>query len=65
MPYALVVAGVSVICGDVLCRFADWPAWAGLLLGAAALLLILLLVGRRATESPPSGGAGTPPRATC
>jgi Na+/H+ antiporter NhaC len=51
MPYALTVAGVSIICGDVLCRYFNQSAWVGLAAGTAVLLLIVAAVGR------------TPPRA--
>ncbi|MCK4340602.1 MAG: Na+/H+ antiporter NhaC family protein [Phycisphaerae bacterium] len=47
MPYALTVAVVSILCGDALCRYADVPAWGGLLIGSAALVMILLVVGRK------------------
>jgi Na+/H+ antiporter NhaC len=47
IPYALTVALVSVLCGEVLCRQLDQPAWVGLLVGAAALAAIVLLVGRK------------------
>lgn len=47
MPYALTVAAVSIICGDVLCRITSVPAWAALLIGSALLLVILLAVGRK------------------
>ena len=62
MPYALTVAGVSIFCGDVLCRQLHQPAWVGLLVGSAALLVIVLAVGRRpctptpARISSPHGG---------
>ncbi len=46
MPYALVVAGVSIVCGDILCRYTGTPAWAGLIIGAGVLVAILLIVGR-------------------
>jgi Na+/H+ antiporter NhaC len=47
IPYALTVAVVSMLCGDVLCRYYDQPWWVGLLTGSAALLLIVLAVGRK------------------
>ncbi len=46
MPYALVVGGVSVVCGDVLGRQFGVPAWGGLLIGVGVLVVILLVVGR-------------------
>ncbi|MCA9242590.1 MAG: hypothetical protein KDA32_01445 [Phycisphaerales bacterium] len=49
MPYALVVAFVSVICGDLLCRQYNQPWWVGLGGGAAALMVIVLLFGRAQT----------------
>jgi Na+/H+ antiporter NhaC len=53
MPYALVVAAVALLCGDVLVRYTDLEAWAGLLIGSGMLLVIVLAVGRR-----PSGTLG-------
>lgn len=50
MPYALVTAVVSVVCGEVLCRYSGWPAWVGLLAGSALLLVILLVFGRRSEK---------------
>lgn len=47
MPYALLVAVVSMVAGNLLCAVYDQPHWVGLLAGAGALLLIVLLVGRR------------------
>ncbi len=47
MPYAVVVAVVSTLCGDLLCRYADVPAWGGLLAGSAVLVAIVLLIGRK------------------
>lgn len=47
MPYALVVAAVALLCGDVLVRYTDLEAWAGLLIGSGMLLVIVLAVGRR------------------
>ncbi|MGD8450847.1 MAG: Na+/H+ antiporter NhaC family protein [Phycisphaerae bacterium] len=47
MPYALVVAVVSTLSGEVLCRWLDWPAWGALLIGTAALAAIVLVIGRR------------------
>ena len=46
-PYALIVALVSILCGDVLCRQYDQPWWVGMLAGAAALFVIVLVVGRK------------------
>ncbi len=51
MPYALTVAGVSILCGDILCRQFDQPAWVGLLVGTGALVLIVLIVGRKPTRA--------------
>ncbi len=46
MPYAVVVAVVAMLSGDVMCREFDLNPGIGLLVGAAALLLIVLTVGR-------------------
>ncbi len=50
MPYALVVAVVSVLCGDALSSHFNLSPWIGICAGSAALLLILLAIGR-----PPQG----------
>ncbi|MEW6199400.1 MAG: Na+/H+ antiporter NhaC family protein [Planctomycetota bacterium] len=47
MPYAVVVAAVALLCGDVFVRYTDLEAWAGLLIGSGMLLVIVLAVGRR------------------
>lgn len=47
MPYALVVAAVALLCGDVLVRYTDLEAWTGLLIGSGMLLVVVLAVGRR------------------
>jgi Na+/H+ antiporter NhaC len=47
MPYAVVVALVACLSGEVLCREYDLPAWVGLAVGAAALFLIVRVVGRK------------------
>ena len=47
IPYAVTVAVVSTLCGDVLCRYFNQPWWVGLLTGTAALLAIVLIVGRK------------------
>jgi Na+/H+ antiporter NhaC len=47
IPYALTVALVSTLCGDVLCRYLNQPWWVGLLTGTMALWLIVLAVGRK------------------
>ena len=52
MPYALLVAVVAMLAGNVLCAVYDQPHWVGLLAGAGALLLIVLLVGRRTNTGP-------------
>ena len=49
MPYALVVALVSTLCGEVLCRAYNQPSWVGLLAGTLLLLLIVRIVGRKPT----------------
>ncbi len=54
IPYALTVAGVAILTGDLLCRLTPVPIWAGLLLGVVALFGILRLFGRR-----PDAGAKT------
>ncbi len=59
IPYALTVAVVSTLSGEVLCRQLDQPAWVGLLLGAAGLLLIVLLVGRKPTHTGEPGPEAT------
>ena len=53
IPYAVVVAIVSTLAGDVLCRMYDQPWWVGLLAGSAALFVIVLLVGRKANREGP------------
>ena len=52
MPYALIVAVVAMLAGNLLCAVYDQPPWVGLLAGASALLLIVLLVGRRTNTGP-------------
>ncbi len=47
MPYALVVAAVSIGSGEVLCRAVGLSPWIGLGVGTVALVLILLVFGRR------------------
>ncbi|MFQ5807106.1 MAG: Na+/H+ antiporter NhaC family protein [Phycisphaerae bacterium] len=47
IPYAVTVALVSSLCGDVLCRYWDQPWWVGLLVGTIALVLVVLVAGRR------------------
>ena len=47
IPYAVVVAVVSCLSGEVFCREFDQPAWVGLLIGAAALFAIMLTIGRK------------------
>lgn len=54
MPYAIVVAIVSVICGDFLCRQYNQPWWVGLLGGAAALTVVVFVFGRTRVEEPPA-----------
>ncbi|RMF79616.1 MAG: Na+/H+ antiporter NhaC family protein [Planctomycetota bacterium] len=54
LPYAIVVALVSTLAGDVLCRMYDQPWWVGLLAGSAALWLIVLLFGRRPVRLMPT-----------
>lgn len=51
MPYAVVVAAVSMLCGDVFVRYTDLPPWGGLLLGAVLLLVIVRVFGRQPTTS--------------
>ncbi len=46
LPYALTVAGVSILSGDVICRYYHQPAWVGLLAGSVLLLLIVVVIGR-------------------
>jgi len=50
MPYALTVAAVSALSGEVLCRQCQLAPWVGLLTGAALLFLITLLLGRPAAR---------------
>jgi len=47
MPYAIVVAIVSVLSWEVVCRQLGQPGWVGLVAGTGALLLIVLVVGRK------------------
>ena len=47
IPYAITVAAVSVVCGDVLCRYYGQSAWVGLSLGVVALILIVVVMGRK------------------
>lgn len=54
MPYALVVAGVSIVCGDVLCRVVNMPVWGALLIGVGVLVVVLLVFGRTPRPSPVS-----------
>jgi len=46
-PYALLAAGVSVLCGDLLCRGLELPWWAGLAAGVGLLAAIVRFLGRR------------------
>jgi Na+/H+ antiporter NhaC len=50
MPYAVVVALVSMLCGDVLCQYVGLSPWLGLLLGAALLWVIVRVVGQPTPE---------------
>jgi len=52
IPYAVTVAVVSILCGDILCRWYEQPWWVGLLVGSAVLMLIVLLVGQKPRKSP-------------
>ncbi|MEE8169716.1 MAG: Na+/H+ antiporter NhaC family protein, partial [Phycisphaerae bacterium] len=47
LPYALVTAGVSILCGEIFCRYYNLSPWIGLLAGAALLWLILMIFGRK------------------
>jgi Na+/H+ antiporter NhaC len=47
IPYAITVAIVSAVCGNVLCQKFNQPWWIGLLAGCAALLLVVFILGRR------------------
>ncbi len=49
MPYALLVAGVSLLVGDLAVGFGI-PPWLGLLAGAGALFLVLRFAGRRPAD---------------
>ena len=51
MPYAVVTALVSILCGDVLCHYLEQPWYVGLAAGVVLLLLIVLVVGRRSAEA--------------
>jgi Na+/H+ antiporter NhaC len=51
MPYAVVVAAVSMLCGDVFVRYTDLPPWGGLLLGGVLLLVMVRGFGRGPTTS--------------
>lgn len=50
LPYALTVAFVSMLLGDVLCSVYGWPSYLGLLAGAVLLVMIVFLIGRKPTE---------------
>lgn len=51
MPYALAVAGVSIVCGTLPIGFGA-PAWLLLILGTVAMIAIVLLVGKKVEEQP-------------
>jgi Na+/H+ antiporter NhaC len=57
IPYAVTVAVVSMLSGEVLCRYFSLPAWVGLLTGSALLLLIVLAIGRRPKPAEASGAS--------
>lgn len=46
LPYALLVAGVSIVCGTLPVGFGV-PVWVCLISGSAALVVLLFLLGRR------------------
>ncbi|MBN2447203.1 MAG: hypothetical protein JXO22_10780 [Phycisphaerae bacterium] len=48
IPYAVVVAVVATLSGDIMCRWAGLSPWIGLLAGSAMLLLVVLIFGRQA-----------------
>ncbi|MBU0641238.1 MAG: Na+/H+ antiporter NhaC family protein [Planctomycetes bacterium] len=52
MPYALVVAVVSMLSGEVFCRYLNLSPWIGIGIGTVALLLIVLVVGRKPRPAP-------------
>lgn len=54
IPYALTVAIVSMLSGEVLVRWANLPPWVGLGVGTAALILIVRLFGRKPPRAVPA-----------
>jgi Na+/H+ antiporter NhaC len=46
MPYALTVAGISILCGTLPIGFGA-PAWLLLILGTVAMIAVVLLVGQK------------------
>jgi hypothetical protein len=46
MPYALTVAGISIVCGTLPIGFGA-PAWLLLILGTVAMIAVVLLVGQK------------------
>ncbi len=57
MPYALTVAAVSILTGDVLCRAFEQPWWVGMAAGSLLLCVVLLVMGRKpgAASAPEAG----------
>jgi Na+/H+ antiporter NhaC len=52
IPYAITVAVVSMLSGEVLCRQFDQPPWVGLIVGTVALTLIVRVFGRKMSPAP-------------
>ncbi|NOX58716.1 MAG: Na+/H+ antiporter NhaC family protein [Planctomycetes bacterium] len=47
LPYALVVAGVSMVTGDLLCSRMQWSPWWGICIGVAMLVVFVVTIGRK------------------
>lgn len=50
LPYALLVGGVSLVCGELATGYGLYPAWMGLVVGAVVLAAIVLRWGREVPE---------------
>lgn len=51
MPYALAVAGISILCGTLPLGFGA-PAWLLLILGTIAMIAVVFLVGKKVEATP-------------